>query len=88
MLKVKGNTFIIIYVNPYKHSVLFVGQWQTVQTKIRRRRTRRLIRVSTIYLQNSILDLNKNENTTQHPYTWKWARPTDRGRTFNMDQMG
>ena len=40
------------YTNPYKSSVLFVGHGQTVQTQIRRRRTRRLIRVSTVYLHN------------------------------------
>ena len=38
------------HINPYKPSVLFVEQWQTVQTKIGRRRTRRLIRISTICL--------------------------------------
>ena len=54
-LKVKGNTFIIIYVNPYKPSVLLVGHRQTAQTKIKWRRTRRLIRVPTICLQNSLL---------------------------------
>ena len=37
--------------NPYKPSVLFVGHQQTVQNQIRRRKTRRLIRFSTVYLQ-------------------------------------
>ena len=38
------------YINPYKPSVLFVGNGQAVQ--IRRRRMRRLIRVSTVCSQN------------------------------------
>ena len=39
-------------LNPYKLSVLFVGQRQTLQTQIRRQRMRRLIRVSSVCLQN------------------------------------
>ena len=42
-------------VNPYKPSILFVGQRQTMQTQIRRRILRRLIRVSTVCLQNVLL---------------------------------
>ena len=45
----------------YKHSVHFVGYRQTVQTQVRRRRMRCLIRVSTVWLQNALLDLNINE---------------------------
>ena len=40
-----------VAVNPYKPGVLFVGRRQTVQTKIRRRRPWRLIRVSNVCLQ-------------------------------------
>ena len=40
---------------PYKPSVLFVGHGQTVQTQIRHRIMRCLIRVSTVCLQNVIL---------------------------------
>ena len=36
----------------YKSSVLFVGHRQTVQTQIRRHRTRRLIRVSIVSIHN------------------------------------
>ena len=43
---------LLAYLNPYKPIVLLVGHRQTVQTQIRRRRTRRLIRVSTVCLQN------------------------------------
>ena len=35
------------HINPYKPSVFFVGHRQTVQTQIRRCKTRHLIRVST-----------------------------------------
>ena len=41
-------------LNPYNPSVLFVGHMQTVQTKIKRRTMRRLIRVSTVCLQNGL----------------------------------
>ena len=43
------------YLNPYKPSVLFVGHRQTEQTQIRRRRSWRLIRFSTVCLQNVLL---------------------------------
>ena len=42
----------IRFINPFSPSVLFVGHEQTVQTQIRRRKTRGLIRVSTVSLQN------------------------------------
>ena len=48
-------------VNPYMHSVLFVGRRQTVQTQTRRRRERRLIRVSTVCL-HSVLNLKIPSN--------------------------
>ena len=46
-------------LNTYKPSVLFVGRRPTAQTQIRRRRMRRLIRVSTVCLQKVILNSNK-----------------------------
>ena len=49
-------------LNPYKPSVLFVGQGQTEQNQIRRRKTRRLIRLSTVCLQKSISKFGSNEN--------------------------
>ena len=42
-------------LSPYKPSVLFVRHRQTVHTPIRRRRKRRLIRVSTVFLQSILL---------------------------------
>ena len=39
---------VLCYINPYKPSVPFLGHRQTVQTQIRWRRTRRLIRVFTV----------------------------------------
>ena len=39
-------------IYPFKPSGLFVGHRQTVQTRIRRRKSRRLIKVSTVCLQN------------------------------------
>ena len=47
-----GPDALVIYVNSYKHSILFVGHVQTVQTQIRRSRTLHLISVSTVCLQN------------------------------------
>ena len=44
------------WINPYKPGVHFVGHRQKVQTQIRRRRTRRLIRIFTICLQNIQLE--------------------------------
>ena len=43
-------------LNPLKPNFLFVGHRQTVQAQIRRRTSRRLIRVSTVCLQNVLLD--------------------------------
>ena len=42
-------------INPYKPGVLFVGHMQTVQNQIRRRKTRHLIRFSTVGLQKCLL---------------------------------
>ena len=54
-----GQNFSLISslagINPYKPNLLFVGHRQIVQTQIRRRSTRHLIRVSGVYLQNVIL---------------------------------
>ena len=55
------------YVNTYKPSVLFVGHRQPVQTQIRRRRTRRLIRVSTVCLQNISLKENNEKKLPDTP---------------------
>ena len=44
------------YFNPYKPDVIFVGLRQTVQTQIRRSTTLRLIRISTVCLQNVLLE--------------------------------
>ena len=49
-------------INQFKPSVLFVGHMQTVDTQTRRRTMRRLIRVSTVCLQNVLSTLNKDEN--------------------------
>ena len=56
-------------LNTYKPGVLFVGYKQTVQTQLRRRKTRRLIRVSTVFLKNvlSKLGQQKTKSTTRHP---------------------
>ena len=43
--------------NPYKPSVLFIWHRQTVQNQTGRRRLRRLIRLSTVCLQNVLLQL-------------------------------
>ena len=43
--------------NPYKPSVPFWGHRQTVQTEIRRRGTRRLIRVFTVCLQEFLFEI-------------------------------
>ena len=40
-----------------KPSVLFVAHWQIMQTQISRRKTRRLISVSTVNLQNVLLEI-------------------------------
>ena len=56
----------------YKPRVLFVGHKETVQTQTRRRRTRRLIRVSTICLQNVWICI-KMKNTTQQPLKQIWT---------------
>ena len=52
--------------NPYKPSVLFKGHRQIVQTQIRRRVLRRLIWVSTVCLQNVLLE-----------FEWKWKIPSN-----------
>ena len=47
------------WLNPYKPSVLFVGQRQTMQAQIRHRRTRRVIRKSHVCVQNVLLKVSK-----------------------------
>ena len=51
----------LVFLNPFKTSILFMGQRQTVQTQIRCCRMRHLIRVSTVCLQNFYQNLNKNK---------------------------
>ena len=46
---------VVYQINPYKPSVLFVGHRQTVQNQIRRRKTRLLIKFSTVCLQKFLL---------------------------------
>ena len=45
---------LVMVVNLYMPSILFVGHRQTVKTQIRRRRMRHLIRVSTVCLQKAL----------------------------------
>ena len=56
--------------NPYKLRILFVGHRQTVQSQTRRRKTRRLIRLSTIWLQTFLLKFEK-KNEKYQPTTIK-----------------
>ena len=49
-------------INPYKPNVLFVGHRETVQIQIRRHRTHRLIRVSTVCAQNVVLKFQTKRN--------------------------
>ena len=46
---------LLLFINPYKHSVLFVGHQQTVQNQTRRRKKRRLFKFSTVCLQEFLL---------------------------------
>ena len=46
---------LVMVVNLYMSSILFVGHRQTVQTHIRCGRMRHLIRVSTVCLGNALL---------------------------------
>ena len=74
-------------VNPNKPRVLFVGHWQTMQTRIRRSaasdqglhclHTER-------YIQNGI----KMKNTTQLPLKRKWTVPIDRNGNFHLALKG
>ena len=54
-----------------------MGHWQTVQSQIRRRRTRRLIRFCIVCLQNEI--------ETYYPklLNWQWIRPFAKGGSFH-----
>ena len=52
----KTALFNVLF-NPYKPSALFVGNRQTVENQIRRRKTQRLIRFSTGCLQKFLLKL-------------------------------
>ena len=56
------------------HCVFFVGHGQTVHTQIRRRRMQRLIRVSTVCLQNILLEiLNKNDKYDPTTLVTEWT---------------
>ena len=57
----------VVRRNPYKQSILFVRHiGQTAQTQIRRNRKRRLMKFSTVWLQNDKIQI-KMKNTTHHP---------------------
>ena len=56
----------LIQLNPFKHSVIFMGHRQTVQNQIRHRRRLCLIRLCTVYLENVLLN-NLNELETYYP---------------------
>ena len=47
----------VLHFNPYKPSVPLLGHRQTVQTQIRRHRTRRLIKVFTVCLQEYLFEI-------------------------------
>ena len=66
---------------PYKPGP-FLGHRQTVQTQIRRRRTRRLIRVYTVCSQKYLFEIEKKKmkNYTRHPLNEKWTLPIDKDR--------
>ena len=79
--------FIEISINPYKPSVLsfFVGHRQTVQTQIRRQITWRLIRVSTVCLQNVLFKFNEKCHPTK--LNRKWTCPIDRGGNHSISLL-
>ena len=55
--------------NPFKPNVPKKGHWQTVKTQIRRRRTRRLIRVYTVYIKyRNFIKHGDNKNLSDTPY--------------------
>ena len=58
-------------INPYKPGVPFLRHRQTVQTQIRCRRTRRLIRVYTITHRNFYQNMIKMKTVHQTPLKWK-----------------
>ena len=69
--------------NLHRPSFLFDGNKQTLETQIRYRRMRRLIRVSNVCLQNACLKLNKKKrkkNYTQQPLNQKQTGPIDKYR--------
>ena len=70
----------IVFINPYKPTFFFVGHRQTVETQTRRHITRRLIRTSTVCLQNVLSKfeyMNKIKTTTQQRLKGKWTGPYD-----------
>ena len=84
LLKLEYVPCCVIVINLYKHdSVFFVGHRHTVHTQIRRHRTWRLIRISTVCLQNVILKFIYKENSTQQPSKRKWTGPNDKSGKFH-----
>ena len=60
-LRLKG----VSHFNPYKPSVFFVGHRQTMQTQIRHRMMRCLIRIFTVCLQNNLSKFEKKKRKIQ-----------------------
>ena len=58
---------ISILLNLFKPGVPYKGHWVTVYTQIRRRRTRRLIRGYTVWLNTDISIKHGNNNIDQSP---------------------
>ena len=74
-----------LILNPYKPGIPFLGHRQTVQTRIRRRRTgsdaaeRGVWSESTPFANGNFYQkYDKNEKYTRHPFNEKWTRPIDK----------
>ena len=69
--------------NLYKPSVLLMGHRQTAQNQTRRRRSRRLVRFSTVCSQKVLLDMEYKwkYHTTSHKR--KWTGPIDKNGKFH-----
>ena len=72
-------------VNPYKPSVPFVGLRQTVQTQIRRRTMRRLVRISTICSHSAHKKIDSMRNATEQPVKRKWTDPFDKDEKIHSN---
>ena len=65
-----ANSFVLVWNNPFWTRYPFLVIRQTVQTQFRRCRTRRLIRVNIVCLQEFLCKSNKNKkNPPQIPKT-------------------